>query len=1007
MTKTLNQTEGPRARPDKGFGAWLWSRFTRVSGRNGQRKEEDLSYWRELVLRAIYLTGVVSSPLGFFLIVSFFAQRGQWLIVAAYVTAIAWGVVALLFYRHIWFSLRAVVTIAFFYFLGIAVLISLGPFSSGLVWLFTGAVVSGVILGLRVGLLTVVVNALTLIVLGIEIKAGNLDWAKTYQDPLQHWLILSINFIILNALASAAVAALAKGLVASLTKEKAIRGSLTSDIQRRQETERALQEQSELFRSLADFSPFAVGIIAEDGTVEYLNQAFTRMFGYTIEEVPDRIALREKLYSDPQYRAEVSAAIEVWESAGAKERREVERRMTAKDGRVLDVAFYGAYLPGGRYYTVLIDMTERLRYEQELSRSEERFRRLIETTPTAVFTVTPDLLIEFANPAALKLFQASGPGELIGRPYLDLVHPDDRAGSVERITRMLKEDFSQVPSRQHRYLTLKGEEIEAESLGAAFEYRGRKVFQAMVQDITERNRALAALRESEQRFRELAEMLPETIFEVDLSGRINYVNAAAHTSFGYSPEDLRQGLTALDMIVPEERARAAGMIKAKLEGYDFGGTEYQGLRKDGSVFPVIVHSTPIVKDGRVTGLRGLIIDISDLKKAEEEKERLKQHLHQAQKMEAVGTLAGGIAHDFNNILAAITGYTELTLDEASKLGLPAEPLNQVLKAADRAKELVKRILAFSRKMEPVLRPLDLNKEIIQAGRILERTIPKMIEIQYRLAEDLPPIRGDAVQVEQVLLNLGGNARDAMPQGGRLVIETSQAILDEESCRGRLDLRPGHFVVLTVSDTGHGMDEETLAKIFDPFFTRKETGQGTGLGLATAYGIVKTHGGHITCSSEPGKGATFRVYLPALAGEGGLESGEAEEAAETLSGEEAILLVDDEESLRHIGRQVLANHGYSVRTADSGEAALEIFGRRGVEIDLVILDVNMPGMGGHRCLQALLELDPEVKVIIASGYSRDGSLREVVESGAAGFIGKPFTTREMLRTVRRVLDGDTS
>ena len=383
-----------------------------------------------------------------------------------------------------------------------------------------------------------------------------------------------------------------------------------------------------------------------------------------------------------------------------------------------------------------------------------------------------------------------------------------------------------------------------------------------------------------------------------------------------------------------------------------------------------------------------------------EKEKMEEQLRQSQKMEAMGSLAGGIAHDFNNILAAIVGYTELAQHQARRGGDPLNELDQVLAASQRARDLVRQILTFSRKSLPELTALDLNREARYAAGILERTIPRMIRLELDLAPDLASVQGDRTQIEQVLMNLGSNAADAMPGGGRLLIRTDNVTL-EPGHEG--DLPPGAYARLRVSDDGPGMDQETLERIFDPFFTTKPPGRGTGLGLSTAYGIIASHGGSITCRSRPGAGATFTILLPALSGSGREAAPEPQVDQGRLDGDERVLVVDDDPAVRDVAVRFLTGHGYQALTAASGEEALDIYRKQGAAIDLVVLDLSMPGMGGHACLQRLLALDPEVRVLIASGYSPGGEIADTVKLGAASFITKPFGETELLGRVRRVLD----
>ncbi|MBN2125135.1 MAG: response regulator, partial [Deltaproteobacteria bacterium] len=380
--------------------------------------------------------------------------------------------------------------------------------------------------------------------------------------------------------------------------------------------------------------------------------------------------------------------------------------------------------------------------------------------------------------------------------------------------------------------------------------------------------------------------------------------------------------------------------------------------------------------------------------------KLEDQLLHAQKMEAIGTLAGGVAHDFNNLLQAVQGYADLLLLDQKEGDRGYREVQEIRRAGQKAAGLTRQLLTFGRKVESKLRPLDLNAVVKQASALLERTIPKMIDIELHLSEDMMPVHGDPGQIEQILMNLGINARDAMPEGGRVVIETGEVSLDDFYCEGHLGAKAGRYACVRFSDTGCGMDRDTLTHIFEPFYTTKETGTGTGLGLAMVYGIVKSHNGYIMCYSEPGKGTTFKIYLPAIAREAEPES--RKEDAAPPGGTETILLVDDEEYIRSLGAEILSRFGYSVLQAPDGESALEIYRKEGESIDLIILDLIMPGMGGKRCLEKILEVDPEAAVLISSGHSINGPTRETIESGAKGFIAKPYQVTDMLQSVYDVL-----
>lgn len=395
-------------------------------------------------------------------------------------------------------------------------------------------------------------------------------------------------------------------------------------------------------------------------------------------------------------------------------------------------------------------------------------------------------------------------------------------------------------------------------------------------------------------------------------------------------------------------------------------------------------------------------EIAERTLAEEGQKRLETQLLQACKMEAVGTLAGGISHDFNNLLQAIMGYTQLLLMDKSKKDPDFFQLEQIEKSAQRGSELTRRLLTFSRNVESKQKPLNLNNEIKRIYTILKRTIPKMIDIELILENDLKNINADTIQIEQMLMNLAVNSRDAMPDGGRLVFETKNVVLDEEYFKTHPAAMPGEYVLLSVTDTGFGMDSETMEHIYEPFFTTKEVGKGTGLGLAMAYGIVESHGGYITSYSKPVEGTIFKIYFPILKTDIKIRVSEKKEE-KLHGGSETILLVDDEETVLDIAKSMLERFGYTTITAESGENGIEMFKKSKPYPDLVILDIGMPGMGGHKCLKELLKIYPNIKVIIASGYPEDEKVEKTIESGAAGFIAKPYRLKDMLKKVREVLD----
>jgi signal transduction histidine kinase/CheY-like chemotaxis protein len=392
----------------------------------------------------------------------------------------------------------------------------------------------------------------------------------------------------------------------------------------------------------------------------------------------------------------------------------------------------------------------------------------------------------------------------------------------------------------------------------------------------------------------------------------------------------------------------------------------------------------------------LINEIADRKQAEEEKEMLQVQLIQAQKMEAIGTLAGGIAHDFNNSLQAISSYIELMKFEKARDSQDSNYLNKILISIKNANNLTKQLLTVNRKIESKLKPTNLNDQILQLQTLLERTIPKMIKIELDLGKDLKIIHADSGQIEQILLNLALNASHAMLDEGQIAIKTKNVVLDKDFTNIHWETDPGEYVLLEVADTGYGIEKEVRHRIYEPFFTTKDPEQGTGLGLSMVYGIVKNHHGHIECDSEPGTGTRFNIYFPVSKSVTALKDEISTKKEKIATGNETILLVEDNESILDALNRMLQHFGYTVITASNGEKAIEIYLAEQESIDLVILALNMPGMGGRKCLDRLLEIKPELKTIVTSGYAPAVDFKTV-------FVEKPYQIEDLLRIIRQVLD----
>ncbi len=522
-----------------------------------------------------------------------------------------------------------------------------------------------------------------------------------------------------------------------------------------------------------------------------------------------------------------------------------------------------------------------------------------------------------------------------------------------------------------------------------------KITNAVIQhlDITDRKRVEEALRESEERMRLLIESAPIAI-RIATQGGYSYVNPVFLNIFSYGSSEEIEGLRVEALYVKEDRRliKERSAIRAKGLAVD-PHYHVTGIRKDGTRVDLEAWGSEISYQGKRSTLR-FLIDVT-------EANSLRAQLLQAQKMEAVGTLAGSIAHDFNNLLQSILGYSEFMLQRKKEGEPDYNNLHKIYDAGQRGADLVKSLMTFSQKVETQYVPVNLNQEITHVQDLLSRTITKSVIIDLHLSNDLESINADRSQIGQVLMNLGVNARDAMPDGGTLTIETANVLLDKEYCSSHLEAIPGNYLLLTVSDTDQGMDRKTLSHIFEPFFSTKEVGKGTGLGLATVYGIVKQHSGHITCFSKPGYGTIFKIYLPAIQTELDLNPTTVETAIP--GGTETILLVDDEESIRELGAELLDSFGYKVINASNGKEALEIYRVEKDRISIILLDLIMPVMDGKKCLEDILRMDPNAKVVICSGYSEGGPEDNLMLSGAKAFIQKPYDMKRLLTTIREILD----
>ena len=642
----------------------------------------------------------------------------------------------------------------------------------------------------------------------------------------------------------------------------------------------------------------------------------------------------------------------------------------------------------------LSQLWEDCRHSQEdLQRSNQKLKTLIQSAPTAVIALDREGNVDSWNPAAAKMLGWLEE-EVLGRP-LPIVPAEGQArhqrileslqnGNVLRgeVVQPLRKDGSRF--------------IASLSVSPLLDESGQvNGSMAVLMDITRQKLAEETLRASEERYRDLFENAKDMIYTRDLEGKLTSVNKEMERITGYTREELI-GMNILEIVAPEHRPVVEQFIRDSNAEASQVTREAELITKDGRRVPVQANVRVICRDGKPVEVEAICRDLSEQK-------QMQAQLWQAQKMEAVGRLAGGVAHDFNNLLNVIGGYSEMLLDEAGKGSTLRHYAEEIRKAADQAASVTRQLLAFSHKQVLQPRVLDLTGLVTDLSKMLRRLIGEDVQLSTVLQPALGLVKADPSQLEQVIMNLAVNSRDAMPQGGRLTIETANVELDEEYTRLHPPCQPGPYVLLAVSDTGVGMNARTRANIFEPFFTTKPLGKGTGLGLSMVYGIVKQSGGYISVYSEPGHGTTFKIYLPRVEATGEFLQ-ERQAVASLPRGPETVLVVEDEPAVRELAREFLESSGYQVLDAEGGPAALELVKQYPSPIHVLLTDVIMPKMSGKELVGEVMKLLPKTKILYMSGYTDDIIADHGILEAGTYFLQKPFTRDALASKVRKVLEG---
>lgn len=772
------------------------------------------------------------------------------------------------------------------------------------------------------------------------------------------------------------------------------------DVSERTHAEDALKESEKRYRELVEKANDIIYITDQAGHFLLFNPAVLKIAGYSRDEIflkhyldlihPDYRKDVEKFYGlqfvkripDTYYEVPIIT----------------KQGHTIWIGQSVQLVMDGDDVVG--FQAICRDITDRKRAEEALQNSEQMLKSLLAASPIGI-VFSQDGKIKWGNDAWAKMFGFEDASEYMNQPKETLRSSEEQ---YERIWKTLYDSLSpgKISETEARLRRKDGTEIDVHiRINFLDPTDSSKGTIAAISDISERKRSEEELRRSEERLEFALRGADLGLWDWNVQTGRAVWSERALGMLGYKVGEIENDFrTWKSAIHPEDWPRVSHALNGHLEGRLPSFDVESRFRSKSGEWKWILSQGKIVAydtDGKPLRMTGTSLDITERKLAEEEKECLRAQLVQAQKMEAIGTLTGGIAHEFNNLLTVVSGYAELMLADKTAHDPEHAELQRIVGSARRGADLVNSLLAFSRKSDMHLGPVNLNYEVRQIKKLLDRTLPKMIEIELDLSNGLPTVQADSAQIKQVLMNLALNSRDAMPEGGKFTIRTSN--LDHRPPFVPPGAQSGDYVQLIVSDTGIGMDADTLDRIFDPFYTTQGLACKRGLGLAVVHGIIEQHGGYIKCRSLSGQGTTFTIYLPVVKAQ---KPDIVSPKTEPSGGTETILFVDDEEYIRDLGSRFLTRAGYRVITEEDCRKAVELYEKEQHSISLVILDLMMPKVGGRSCLEALLKIQPKVRVLIASGYSDSDKKDELIRAGAKGFLAKPFDMAHLLTAVRDAL-----
>lgn len=751
--------------------------------------------------------------------------------------------------------------------------------------------------------------------------------------------------------------------------------------------------ESEEFKSFFDNAPIGKAITSPDGVWLRVNRALAAMLGYSVEELLATSFVTLTHPDDLVKAREASRAL----LADEREAVAVEKRFLAKGGSYVWVhvtsqlrrSAEGAPL---HFFSYILDITDRKKADADLRESETRYRRLFESAKDGILILEAGAgRIVDVNPFMTELTGYLR-DDFIGKHLWEIGAFKDAAASKASFAELQASEYVRYDDLPLK--TLDGRKVDVEFVSNVYLVNSKRVIQCNIRDVTVRRQAEASLRMRDRAI----QAVTQGILITDASREdhpIVYASPGFERLSGYTADEVLGKNCRLLQGPSTDPASRAKLREAVGRG-EACTVELLNVRKDGTSFWNLLAVSPVTDSlGRVTHFVGVQTDVT-------ERRKLESQFLQVQKMEAVSRLAGGVAHDFNNVLSVILSYAEMIAADLQSDDPLRADIEEIMTAGVRATDLTRQLLAFSRQQVLDTKVLDLSPSLVKMAKLLRRLLGADVTLTMLPASGLWNVKADPGQIEQVVMNLAVNARDAMPGGGELTIETENVVLDDDYAAAHHGVSPGAYVMLAVTDTGVGMDQKTQARIFEPFFTTKAPGKGTGLGLATVFGIVKQSGGHIWLYSEPGVGTTFKIYFPRVSGAAEARPAEAP-TVDAGHVSETILLVEDDDQVRAIAQNILRRRGYVVLVASNGGEALLICENHGAKIHLLVTDVVLPRMSGRQLVERLAPLRPRMRVLFMSGYTDDAILQHGILDSGVAFLQKPLTPMSLTKKVRDVLD----